>query len=207
MAKPGGVFCVEGLWDNDLAQRGSVLPTLELLERLGTIRFIHRDTATPEELHYFLDRWLTRKYSTYEVGFFALHGSPSEVHLSDSHSVRLKEIASWMSGRCEGKRLYFGSCSALRASEGTLAEFLRETGAAMVCGFTKKIDWIESAAFETVVLNRLVNGGRVNSVEQLARSARWAPLAQHLGFRVFYRNGDPARLPSMRTPQESAVRT
>ena len=94
-----------------------------------------------------------------------------------------------MSGRCEGKRLYFGSCSALRASDTTLSEFLRETKAAMLCGFTKDIDWIESAAFETVVLNSLVNGGRVDSVEKLTKSPRWAPLAKHLGFRVVYANG------------------
>ncbi|MEV4711544.1 hypothetical protein [Micromonospora sp. NPDC049374] len=202
MAKPGGVFCVEGLWHDNLTDRGSVLPTLELLERLGVLRFIHRDTATPQELRYFLDRWLSRKYAAYEVGFFALHGSPSEVHLSDSYSVSLTEVASWMSGRCLGKRLYFGSCSALRASESALREFLEETQASMVCGFTKKIDWIESAAFETVILNRLVNGGKVNSVELLARSARWSALAQHLGFRVVYRHNDLRRLPAARSPEE-----
>ncbi len=73
MAKPGGVFCVEGQWEDDLNSRGSVLPTLELLERLNSIRYIHRDTATAEELHYYLDAWLSRKYADYKVGFFALH--------------------------------------------------------------------------------------------------------------------------------------
>lgn len=73
MAKPGGVFCFEGQWADDLTERGSVLPTLELLERLGSIRFVHRDTATPQELRYFLERWLTRKYAAYQVGFFALN--------------------------------------------------------------------------------------------------------------------------------------
>ncbi|MFC0007346.1 DUF6642 family protein [Micromonospora siamensis] len=189
MPKPGGVFCFEGEWEDDLAERGSVLPTLELLERLGSIRFIHRDTATPQELRYFLERWLTRKYAAYQVGFFALHGSPTRLHLSDSHSVGLAEIASWMSGQCEGKRFYFGSCSVLRASDTTLSEFLRETKAAMLCGFTKEIDWIESAAFETVVLNSMVNGGKVDSVERLVKSSRWAPLAQHYGFRIVYQNG------------------
>lgn len=189
MAKPGGVFCFEGQWDDDLAERGSVLPTLELLERLGSIRFIHRDTATPQELRYFLERWLSRKYAAYQVGFFALHGAPTRLQLSDSYTVGLSEIASWASGQCEGKRLYFGSCSALRASETTLAEFLRETKAAMLCGFTRDIDWIESAAFETVLLNSLVNGGRIDSVERLVKSSRWAPLAQHFGFRIVYQNG------------------
>lgn len=189
MPKPGGVFCVEGLWDDDLANRGSVLPTLELLERLGSIRFIHRDTATPQEIRYYLERWLSRKYADYTVGFFALHGGPTRLHLSSAHTVGLSEIASWSAGRCEGKRLYFGSCSVLRASDTALGEFLRETKAAMLCGFTKEIDWIESAAIETVILNNLVNGGRVDSVERLMKSARWASLTEHLGFRVVYLNG------------------
>lgn len=189
MPKPGGVFCVEGQWDENLSERGSVLPTLELLERLGAIRFIHRDTATPQELRHYLEVWLSRKYTAYHVGFFALHGAPTKLHLSDAHTVGLAEMASWMAGRCDGKRLYFGSCSALRASDTTLSEFLRETKAAMICGFTKDIDWIESAAFETVVLNNLVNGARADSVERLMKTSRWEPLAQHLGFRVVYANG------------------
>jgi hypothetical protein len=112
VSKPGGVFCLEGQWDDNLAERGSVLPTLELLERLNAIQFIHRDTATPQELRYYLDTWLSRKYTAYHVGFFALHGAPTKLHLSDTHTVGLAEMASWMAGRCEGKRLYLGSCSA-----------------------------------------------------------------------------------------------
>ncbi|WFE65526.1 DUF6642 family protein [Micromonospora sp. WMMD714] len=206
MAKPKGVFCVEGEWHADLAERGSVLPTLELLERLGRLRFIHRDTATVEELRYFLDRWLSsQRYASYEVGFFALHGSPTTLHLSGRQSVELDEMAGWMAGRCTGKRLYFGSCSTLQAPEEALRAFLRETGAAMVCGFTKNVDWVESAAFETVLVERLVNGGSTYSAEALFRSARWAPMAQHLGFRAVYRHGASPRGadPAMVTPRQS----
>lgn len=42
----------------------------------------------------------------------------------------------------------------------------------MVCGFTRTIDWVESAAFDTVLINRLANGQKANSVEQLVGSAR-----------------------------------
>lgn len=194
MAKPKGVFCMEGEWHTDLAERGSVLPTLELLERIGRLCFIHRDTATAEELRYFLDRWLSsQRYAAYEVGFFAIPGSPTTLQLSSKHTVELDEMAGWMAGRCTGKRLYFGSCSTLQAPEETLRVFLRETGAAMICGFTKELDWVESAAFETTLLERLVNGGSTYSAEALFRSARWAPLAQHLGFRAVYRHGPSPR--------------
>lgn len=45
-----GVLCLEGEWEPDLRKRASVLPVLELLERLGVIKSIHRNVATPDEL-------------------------------------------------------------------------------------------------------------------------------------------------------------
>jgi hypothetical protein len=189
MPRPGGVFCVEGQWNDDLASRDSVLPTLELLERLGRIRFIHRDTVTREELHYFLGRWLLRKYADYKVGFFAMHGEPTELCLSPSNTVELGELGNWMADKCEGKKLFFASCAVLKAPHDKLVAFLRDTGAEMLCGFTRYVEWVEAAAFETVVLDSLVNGKRADSTERLMRSARWSALSDHLGFRIVYANG------------------
>jgi hypothetical protein len=91
------------------------------------------------------------------MGFFAMHGEPTKLHLGDGEDVGLGEVASWMSGTCQGKRLYFGSCSVLQAPDDTLRGFLRETRATLLCGYTREIDWVDSAAFETVVLDSLVN--------------------------------------------------
>ncbi|MFY1635579.1 DUF6642 family protein [Solwaraspora sp. WMMB335] len=185
----GGVFCIEGQWHRDLNERGSVLPTLELLERLSRIRFIHRDAATPDELAYFLDRWLLRQYADYRVGFFAMHGEPTRLCLTERHQVDLDDVADQMAGRCAGKRLYFGSCSVLRASDVRLREFLSTTGAALICGYTREVDWVESAAFETVLLDVLANGVYNNAAELRMGSSHWAPLAAYLGFRIVYANG------------------
>ncbi|TDB70423.1 DUF6642 family protein [Micromonospora sp. KC723] len=201
----GGVFCVEGQWHRDLHERGSVLPTLELLERLGRIRFIHKDAATRDELFYFLDRWLLKQYADYRVGFFAMHGEPSRLCLTDWDSVALADVAERMAGRCEGRRLYFGSCSVLRASDAALRAFLDVTGAALICGFTREVDWVESAAFETVLLDVLANGQRHNAAELRMGSAHWAPLAAYLGFRVIYANGRAWRPTSRpRVPTQTA---
>ena len=189
----GGIFCVEGQWHRDLNERGSVLPTLELLQRLHRIRFIHKEVATEGELTYFLDRWLLRKYVDYRVGFFAMHGEPSKLCLTDRHSVDLSDVAAQLSGKCHDKRFYFGSCSVLKASEAKLQEFLTETGAALICGYSRAIDWVESAAFETVLLDVLANGAKINSVERKMGSAPWAPLASYLGFRIVYANGNTWR--------------
>jgi hypothetical protein len=185
----GGIFCVEGQWHRDLYERGSVVPTLELLERLRRIRFIYRDVATPEELSYFLDRWLLKQYSDYRVGFFAMHGEPGRLCLTDKSTVELDDVAEQLAGRCQDKRLYFGSCSVLKASDAVLQDFLDVSGAAMVCGYTREVDWVDSAAFETVLLDVLANGALVNAAEKRMGSGPWRELAAYLGFRIVYANG------------------
>ena len=185
----GGVFCVEGQWHRDLDEEGSVQPTLELLERIRRIRYIHKDVATPDELKYFLGRWALRQYADYHVGFFAMHGEPGKLWLTDRHSVDLADMAEPLVGRCEGRRLYFGSCSVMRFSDSELREFLMTTGAAMVCGYTRSVDWVEAAAFETVLLDVLANSPRHDGAEQRLGSARWAALSASLGFRVAYASG------------------
>ncbi|MFD6752503.1 MULTISPECIES: DUF6642 family protein [Micromonospora] len=199
MPRLKGVFCVEGEWQRDLRNRWSVLPTLEMLQRLDSLKYIHKSAVTRDQLKHYLDQWSMHRYASYEVGFFALHGAPSELWLSDSQSTSLGEVAGWVAGRWKGKRIYIGACSVLRGSDRQLSDFLKRTGASMVCGFTRQVDWIESAAFEMIILERLVNGRRVDSVEQLAASTRWAPLAQHLGFRVVYSAGHSFKIPSMRS--------
>jgi hypothetical protein len=186
---PGGIFCLEGQWDRDLADRSSVEPTLDLLNRLGLARFIHKDVATREELEYFLDRWLLKKYADYRVGFFAMHGEPTRLLLTDRLAIGLDALASHLNGRCVGKRLYFASCSVMRTSDAALQSFLSVSGAALVCGYTREVDWIESAAFETIVLDALANGSKINAAEQRMSKSQWSPLASYLGFRIVYSNG------------------
>jgi hypothetical protein len=184
MAVPG-VFCVEGQWEDDLSDRVSVRPTLELLERLGAIQFIHKTVATAADLDYFLDRWLLRAYSGYQLAYFAMHGSASTLNLSRRHSVTLHHIAQQLDGRCEGRQMYFGSCSVLQASDDTLRDFLKATKAELICGYTTPVDWFESAAFDTVLLKSLASGKQ----REFLNSAHWSALVRRLGFRIVYSDG------------------
>jgi hypothetical protein len=180
-----GIFCLEGQWEDDLSDRATVRPTLELLERLGEIRFIHKDVATAGDLDFFLDRWSLQRYAGYAVGYFAMHGSGSLLHLTKRHSVSLHHIADQLSGKCAGRRLYFGSCSVLQATDAILDDFLRRTGADLVCGYTKEVDWIESAAFDTMLLPYLASDNQ----RTMLAMPHWLPVVQQLGFRIHYRDG------------------
>lgn len=185
----GGIFCVEGQWHRSLTDRSSVLPTLELLERRRAAEFIHKDVATEEELTYFLSRWVEPRYSRFQVGYLAMHGESKQVYVTDREPVEIDAIAQRLDGKCAGKRFYFGSCGVLKASDAVLVDFLQTTGAAMMCGYTRYVDWLECAAFETIVLNSLVNGKRIDSTEKTMRSNHWSPLASRLGFKIVYASG------------------
>jgi Family of unknown function (DUF6642) len=180
-----GVFCLEGQWEEDLTDRVTVRPTLELLERLRQIQFIHKDVATSAELDHFLDRWMLRAYANYRVGYFAMHGRAGGLELSRRHSVPLQHIAARIDGKCTGRRLYFGSCSVLGASDQALQEFLHQTGAELICGYTKEVDWAESAAFDTVLLAALAHGTQ----RALLTRPHWQAVTTHLGFRILYSDG------------------
>jgi hypothetical protein len=77
----------------------------------------------------------------------------------------------------------------MRTSDAALQSFLSVSGAALVCGYTREVDWIESAAFETIVLDALANGSKINAAEQRMSKSQWSPLASYLGFRIVYSNG------------------
>lgn len=201
MAKPG-IFCVEGQW-GALDEQESVLPILELLNRLGKARFIHKDVATPEEMGFYLSRWRLRQYAGYSVAYFAMHGDSSKLWLADGQPLELAELGAQLEGRCHGRRIYFGSCSVLR-SPIRISEFVKQTGAELVCGFSRSVDWLESAAFDTVLLDLLANGS-ASAVQQRMASARWAPLAGHLGFRIAYSGGKTWTAGTARIPAQAGA--
>ena len=151
-----GVFCLEGEWDSDLRRRASVLPILELLERLGEVKAIHRDVATLAELEYYLKLWRQAKYDDYRVLYLATHGDKGLLSWSRDNSTTLDELADMLGGHAAGCYLYLGSCLTL-FDEREAMSFVSKTGAAAVLGYRAKLAWLEGAAFEVILLSRLAN--------------------------------------------------
>lgn len=69
-----------GRWDSDLRRRRSVLPILELLERLKLTKFIHRDVSSADEAYRYLQRWNQKRYDEYLVLYVAAHGDKGRIH-------------------------------------------------------------------------------------------------------------------------------
>lgn len=185
MALPG-IFCIEN-WSDRLDAKDTVRPILDLLEDQKVARVIHQRVDTPRELGHYLSR--LSRMSSYQVAYLAMHGVPGGVMVG-SERIRLETLTAWSSmerapaldghGRptewtldLGGKVVYFGSCSSLRVSEQRLSNFKAETGCRAVCGYTRSVDWIDSAGFELVFLSALADAmSAADPQRQLRRNIR-----------------------------------
>jgi hypothetical protein len=179
-----GIFCLEGEWDSDLRRRRSVLPILELLERLRLAKFIHRDVSSASEAHGYLKRWNQKRYDDYTVLYVAAHGEKDRIVWSHRDSSTLPELASILREvETSGCYIYFGTCMTL-FDDTTAMDFVKTSGAAAVMGYRRNVDWLEAAAFELVLLPFVAaHYGRPQTVlTQLMRAH--GDLAKHLDFVV-----------------------
>lgn len=69
-----------------------------------------------------------------------------------------------MRGARQGKVVYFGSCLTMRSDPKRLQNFAKVTGARAVVGYRKEVSWLESAAFEVLLLDRLCLGLRSDAI-------------------------------------------
>lgn len=186
-----GIFCVEGDWSSDMADRASVLDMLEMLETVDGIPYIHEHVADSiDAFEGALKKWKLKKYAQYSIGYFAFHGKPGKLMLG-RHPVPLKKIAELLKDSCAGRTLYFGSCSVLKIEEDVALKFLADTGAEAVVGFTRDVSWLASAALDLILLEALAVNRDEAKVEKWLRQ-EYGALARHLGLRMYYGNKLPA---------------
>lgn len=180
VSKPAkGVFCLEGAWERRLDDRTSVLPTLDMLERLSIARYVHRDVGTEEELYHYLSKWAQRGYGSYEVLYFAFHGVRGGIRVGRG-IVPLADLAEKLQGKAAGRLVYFGCCDVMRDTA-AVEDFHKQTGAKAICGYTKNVEWVESSAFDLLLLNSLVSDQRIDARFNHLRS-RYSDLTDALGF-------------------------
>lgn len=144
------IACLESLWDEDLENRLSVLPILELTARSTSAKFIYLTCNTRAELRHNLGL-LSRK-KTYGVLVLAFHGDTGKIELAEHVLVSLDSLATMMKRRFAGWLVHFSSCGTMRISEEHLARFVSETKVAMVTGFAKEVDWTDGAVMDLLLL-------------------------------------------------------
>ncbi len=149
-----GIFCLEGLWDNDLRKPSTVRPILELLRVNCELDYIYRDCATKEELEYYLKKWTQMKYKAYPILYLASHGEEFVVCVGQS-TCDLDYIAGILKGKCRNRIAIFASCSTLNTDERNLKRFLQQTDALAIFGYKNDVAWLKSTAFELLMLSEM----------------------------------------------------
>lgn len=151
------VFCLETYSWFKRKDRTSVEPVLELLKGMGHCDYLRRDVATRSEFEYFINHYFRNEYKNYPVLQLSFHGSddPPSIFLGNDERICLDNLARLIKGRCSKRVIYFGSCSTMNTHGATLKKFMRNTGALAVFGYRNEVDYLQSAAFETLILGNL----------------------------------------------------
>lgn len=154
--KPKGIFCIEGLWDDNLKNKSSVKPILDLLYKCDGVPYIYHCVATPDELKFFLKKWGQKKYNKdYPILYLSMHGTPANIKPSYKYNVSLDEVGLLLENKCKNKLIFIGSCAVFQSNKKYLKNFLEKTNALLICGYAEYVEWMESTAFELLFLNIL----------------------------------------------------
>jgi hypothetical protein len=182
LSRGGNVFCLESFWHKRLdGDRLSVRPLLELLHTSRGTKYIHLTCNTVEELTFNLRQH--RRYRSYGVLYLAFHGSRGRLLLADGSELPVEQLTEMASGRLEGCLVHFGSCwTAL--DDDQLYNFLTQTGAALVTGYTKAVDWIDSASMDLLILDWAKEYANAKSlIDKIADT--YAGLMKETGFTAY----------------------
>ncbi len=131
-------------------------PAFDLLAGQEYVQVVHRDVGTTTELEYYAKKMTERRYDRFEMVYLAFHGEPGRLWVGEE-GISLDRLAELLGDACRGRVVHFGSCSTMRLSPDRLAEFKARTGAVAVSGYTKDIDWLESCAFELMLIGALTH--------------------------------------------------
>ena len=115
-------------------------------------------------------------WRSHQVPMGEMHGNPGQLCLTGKQTVELDEVAGWMSGKCEGKKLYFGACSILRAPNGDLQEFLPAWGRGVTVFFNtsyKSAPKGARAADVEAASKRRINWGATFHRGRFGTSLKW----------------------------------
>lgn len=156
MAKKG-IYCIEGLWEiNDIKDRSSILPILDLLEKREICNYIYHTSVTTQELEFYLNKWKTKKINDrYPILYLAFHGEIGTICLNKKENYSLDDLAELLENKCSGKVIYFGSCSTLKLHKTRIKTFLKKTDAIAAIGYKSDVDWIQSTACDLLVFDAL----------------------------------------------------
>ena len=188
-----GIICLETDQWFGQKNRASTEPALRLLERYDQIPYQHRDVATKGEFKYYLEKYLKPAFNTHPILYLCFHGwgpddgNDAYVETGDGTCISLEKLEQWIDGGCHGRVIHFGTCGVMKSDCNRLKSFVKNTGALAIFGYQNEIDWLDSTAFDILVLGYLQYAAFMkSSIQKFDRELKNAApgLYNGLGFRM-----------------------
>ena len=146
------IACLESFWTYDVVNRLSVAPILELLSKINGTSSVYLTCNTIEEFKFNLD--IYKRAKGFDILYLGFHGYPGGILLPDL-KIDIETLASLMGRKFRNRIIYFDSCLTLNVEKKRIVNFLTDTGAMMLIGFKRRIDWLDGAAIDLLVLDWL----------------------------------------------------
>lgn len=149
MSKQRNIYCIEGNWNSNPRSRQSIRPILDILYHSCNIKYVYRKCNTKAEFFKVLRQFTFSRYKNYSILYIAFHGKPDGICIGKEF-VTLADISSVLEGCLTDCIVHFGSCGTLRVKRLLIDDFLTGTGALMISGYRKQVDFVESTAWEMI---------------------------------------------------------
>lgn len=153
-----GILCLETYWSNELEDRRTVRGLLDVLEQnVPGLIADHRHVADRRDVQSYLeDLWPNERY---DLLYVAAHGAPGAI--ADEYGVLMEFdwLARRLEGSCAGRVVFLAGCNTVKVSDRRAANFLAKTSATALVGYTREVDWLESAQMDLIVLATLAGYG------------------------------------------------
>ena len=146
------IACLESLWTDDVENRLTLVPILEILNKKNGTRSVSLSCNTADELRFNFD--LLRQVKGYGILYLAFHGFRGGIYLPGLE-VDLEAIAKLMGRSFRNWIVYFSSCRTMDVERVRILNFISLTGVRVVMGFRNTVTWVDSTALDLIVLDRL----------------------------------------------------
>ena len=185
------IFCLETEWEqnvHDLKRKPTVLALLDFMEntRYIEVPYVFRQVATEHDFHYYIDHLENAAYDAYDIVYLCFHGRSGLIDFANGSSYTLRRFEDEKPGIFKGRTVIFDCCSTLRLREEEAKAFKKATGARIVIGYGKTVDFVKSWVFEMWLLNALFEHGNYGPAKLFALAEKEMP--EHvakLDFRVY----------------------
>jgi hypothetical protein len=136
------ILAIEGEWQDNLRHTESVVSALQFLQQIDRIKnFVHRRAPTREAFLQYLDWGVAEGY---RFLYLAGHGSKGELGLG-ANSVTLRQVSDRLAGRLSSNTaVHWGTCEFMQVGAEQVEQFKEKTGAGLVSGYTREVDFLES---------------------------------------------------------------